>query len=188
MILLQPKLKSALADHKSFGFSRKQFNLIPQDLSLKFTVIVNTESGQFTKSTPIEIIGEIIHPLEGPEDFVWQRIGPSPATGLGEFGLQWQQNTVNQIVIQPLDDAKLVELKVEDWNLITTKEELAMAVETGTGLTKWEVIPTKVTFNYVIATKTAEGKYFLLNPTERTINPSDPGDRTVTGKYKYQNS
>ena len=160
------------------------FESISEGTTWIFKVIVTTADGQFAANAPIEIIGSITHPLEGPEDFTWERIGSSPGTGLDEFGLQWQSNTAEYIVITPSEGTKLVELNVNDWN-IETKEELVELVENGTALAKWEVIPTKVTFNYVIATKTKDGKYFLINPTERMIDPNDIGLRIVTGQYKY---
>jgi hypothetical protein len=158
-----------------------------QDQKLALCIEAKTATQTVDKSATIELKGiePPNHPLEGPKDFTWNRKGTADGTGLAEFGLAWKANTTTHLVITPLTGAKLVELRVEDWTLITTKEDLAAAVEAGTGLTKWEVIPTKTTFNHVIATKTDKGEYFLLNPTERTINPSDPGDRTVTGKYKY---
>jgi hypothetical protein len=154
---------------------------------LALCIEAKTATQTVDKSATIELKGiePPTHPLEGPKDFTWNRKGTAAGTGLSEFGLEWKSNTATNIVITPMTGSKLVEFKKEDWTLIETKEGLAAAVEAGTGLTKWEVIPTKATFDYVIATKTADGKYFLLNPTERTINPSDPGDRTVTGKYKY---
>ena len=160
---------------------------LPEGAVLKFVVEVITASTSADKTEPIEIIRipEPDPPLEGPKDFTWNRKGTNDGTGLSEFGLAWKKNTATNIVITPLDGAKLVVLKVEDWTLITTKKELAEAVEAGTGVTQWDVIPTKSTFNYVIATKTKEGKYFMLNPTERIINDTNTGDRSVKGKYKY---
>ena len=123
-------------------------------------------------------------PLSAATPFTWHRVGNASGTGLAQFGLEWKNNTGSHITITPATGTKLVELAETDWTTITTQEELAAIVDAATGISKWEVIPTKVTFNYVIATKTAEGKYFLINPTERTINPNDGGDRTVTGQYK----
>ncbi|MDR0363581.1 MAG: hypothetical protein LBH92_00940 [Bacteroidales bacterium] len=123
-------------------------------------------------------------PLSDPKDFTWHRVSSNDGTGLAQFGLEWKSNTATHIIITPVAGAKLVELTEADWTEITTQKGLAEVVNEKEGISKWEVIPAKTTFNYVIATRTAEGKYFLINPTERTINPNDGGDRTISGKYK----
>lgn len=152
-----------------------------------FDVQVSTPTHALTTASQGFVLPEEPQPtpLADAKDFSWNRKGSDPGTGdLALFGLEWKNNTATNIVITPAAGTKLVELAVSDWTTIETKEGLAEVVDAATGIEKWEVIPTKITFDYVIATKTAEGKYFLINATERTINPNDGGDRTVTGKYK----
>ena len=153
--------------------------------TLEFCIKATTANTEANGSAVIELNVAPPPPdeLDGPLPFTWNRKGTHDATGLAQFGLDWPSNTATNIVIKPLPGAKLVVLTPNDWTAITTVAELEAAVDTGTGVTEWAVIPTKITFNHVIATKTAGGEYFLLNPTERTI--VGEADRTITGQYKF---
>jgi len=161
------------------------FEGLDPDMALTFIVEANIADKQTTEKADVQIIGWPT-PLEGPEAFTWERSGNPVSTSpdLKLFGLEWKTNTGTHIVITPADGTKLVELTVNDWTSIETKEALAAIVEQMPEINKWEAIPAKADFNYVIATKTKEGKYFLINPTKRDIDQSDPGHRIVTGKYK----
>jgi len=157
-----------------------------KDSDLMFCIEAKTKDTEAAKSVPITVVEPINPdtPLEGPKGFTWDRVAPKDGTGLAEFGLAWTSNTDSKIVITPLTGTTLVQLEETDWT-ITTMEKLKELVDKGTPLSKWEVIPTKVTFNHVIATKTADGKYFLINPTSMVVDTNDGGHRTVTGEYKY---
>ena len=165
--------------------------IISEDLTLEFCIEAKTQNSESFKSATITIINATPppSPLEGPVNFTWQRISGQSAEGLVALGLEWQMNTATHIVIRPLPGSKLVVLTPIDWNALDTKEELAEAVDAGMGIDRWEVIPiNNTTFNHVIATRTGEGKYFLINPTESTvilIEPSGGLKITVTGQYKY---
>ena len=188
-ITFESKEKAWTKTYTIADFNEELLGNVPEGVTLAFCIEAKAETTEASKSAPITIIPKdvppIDTPLEGPLSFTWNRKGSADGTGLAQFGLAWTSNTPAYIVITHLPGAKLVVLEPNDWTALATKEALAAAVEAGTGVEKWEAIPTKATFNYVIATKTADGKYYLLNPTERTISPSDPGDRTVTGQYKF---
>ena len=161
-----------------------------KDKSAKLWVEVTTKGTNASGSTTINDIDSGIEeppvetPLDAEKDFKWERIAPAKGTGLAEFGLEWKSNTGTKIVIEPLAGTRLVELKVSDWATIETKEDLKAAVDAGTPLTKWEEIPVKIDLYCVIATKTADGEYFMIKPEKREVDPNDGGHRTVTGKYK----
>jgi hypothetical protein len=158
-------------------------------LDLKFCVDVVAQTTDASRSANITIIPVVIPEilLKGPENFTWERNGSPAATGLEQFGLEWKsQSTDLKIVIKPLSGTKFVILNPADWS-ITKMEELEELVNNGTHVGEWAVIPAKADqpLNYVIATKTDQGNYYLIHPTNRWIDPADGGHRKVTGEYKY---
>ena len=119
------------------------------------------------------------------KDFAWHRVGGDPGTGdLAVMGLAWTSNTGTHIIIKTTDGTTLVQLTEEDW-AIATEEALIEAFNAATPIATFELIPAKddtKDFNYVLATKKADGTYSLINPTKRVLVGTH--DRTVTGKYK----
>ena len=153
----------------------------------KIDIHVETING-VQASTTVDVVIIKTIPLKESE-FTWQRTGATPGTGLEQFGLEWNSNTATNIVVTPAYGTTLVQFAdVEKWNTITTLEELIEAFEAETPIDKFEEIPSKddtLEFNYVIATKKADGTYYLINPTKRVFLNSSY-TRIVTGGYKFE--
>ena len=174
------------ANYYNFSFTAEQLDA-KEGLERIVITAKAASNAIASKAVNVEIICSKLE--EG--EFTWQRTGATPGTGLEQFGLEWNSNTATNIVVTPAYGTTLVQFAdVEKWNTITTLEELIEAFEAETPIDKFEEIPTKddtQEFNYVIATKKADGTYYLINPTKRVLLfDGSSYTRIVTGGYKYE--
>src|SRR5690606_38214621 len=77
-------------------------------------------------------------PLSEAVDFEWERVGSNPGTGLAAYGLKWEQNTSSSAIVAIQSGTVMVELPSESWTTITTREELAAAIDGGTEITQYD--------------------------------------------------
>ncbi len=126
-------------------------------------------------------------PLSDATDFTWQRVGGAAGTGLSSFGLKWTSNAKETHAQITKDTAeKLVILTAADWTNITTKEDLAAAVEAGTDADVYDGVSTTAsgTYDDVIATKVGN-EYFLIHITSGDVQTGNAGTTvTITGQSK----
>lgn len=127
------------------------------------------------------------NPLDAEADFTWQRVGGSDATGLAMFGLKWTSNGKPVYAEIKKDMAqKFIQLTPVQWTSITTKEDLAAAVEAGTDIVEYSGVSAEAsgTYDDVLATKYND-EYFIIHVTNATVEVGGSGTTiTITGKYK----
>jgi hypothetical protein len=81
---------------------------------------------------------------------------------------------------------KFVQLTPAQWASITTKEDLAAAVDAGTDIVEYSGVSAEATGTYddVLATKYND-EYFIIHVTNATVVVGGSGTTiTITGKYK----
>jgi len=167
----------------------KWFGTIPEGTALTFNVTVTTADGQFTASIPIEVVGSLAHPLEGPEYLTWYRLG-STTTGLAEFGLKWYANRA-EIHAQITKDGadKMVLLSTENWDTFTTKAEVTAAIDAATDIETYTGInltAAKIETGMNVLGVKYNDMYYIINLTQVIVRIVDAGTETIaTGEYKY---
>jgi len=162
------------------------------DITEEIKVRVSVDNGTETSSTlTIKITSGGVDPepdpvLDAEADFTWTRVGGGSATGLDTYGLTWSSQDGSFITVKPLTNAKLIELTTADLSSITTKEALQEKVDgVTTGLTEYKKIPMgNKTVDLVIATKTADNVYYLINVKSTTDDGATTPTRKVIGKYR----
>ncbi len=119
--------------------------------------------------------------------FEWARDGANTATGLSQFGLEWNSSSkaVNAH-ITPASGNKMVILTTAQWTSITTQEGLASVVDAGTAATSYDAVDITGTtgndiYDDVIATKVGTS-YYMLHVTD--FNVPSGVDRRIGGDYK----
>ncbi len=126
-------------------------------------------------------------PLDAEADFTWQRVGGAAATGLDMFGLKWTSNGKPVYAEIKKDLAsKFVQLTPAQWTSITTKEDLAAAVDAGTDILEYSGVSADAsgTYDDVLATKYND-EYFIIHVTAATVEVIGSGTTiTITGKYR----
>ena len=159
--------------------------LNPFDNFLK--VVAETNDGG-SRAVGFEIGGG----LGNAQNFTWQRVGGTPATGLAEFGLQWIANVgssgnyMARIIVA--DAERLVQLPAHSWTFITRREELAWAINYETTEISDFRVPFvrtgNLNFNYVLGVR-VNGEYIMIHITQSNFVHSDAGSIvTITGQYK----
>ena len=155
------------------------------------TAIV-TDAASLNASKTVEITVEPVAatPLE-EKTFTWNRRGSNAATGLAEFGLEWNGNYAKAIyaTITPAAGVTMYEFATSAYTEATTEEAKVAAFENATPIQQWKEFnvtgATSQTFDKVIGTKTTDGKYHLLHITNGTYTSGSYGvDVTITGKAK----
>lgn len=122
--------------------------------------------------------------------FTWNRRGSNAATGLAEFGLEWNGNyRAVYATITPANGVKMYEFATSVYTNATTDVEKAAAFEGATEITQWKEFnvtgATSQTFDKVIGTKTTDGQYHLIHITNGTYESGSFGvDVTITGMAK----
>ena len=104
-------------------------------------------------------------------DFEWVKTGDSPAIGLEEFGLQWNNNNGCFAKIEPQDGVLLFSFTPEYWDIVITvfgKNVLfSEAIENGIPLSTFDDIHVDSSwcYDYVLGTVTIDGNYHLIHIT-----------------------
>ncbi len=132
-------------------------------------------------------VEEATTPLEGEEDLEWVRAPSTNGTNLDMFGLKWTYNEKTvYAVIEPDSAQKFVQLDSLQWVSITTKEDLALAVEDADSIVDYRNVSAFAdgTYNDVLATKFND-EYFILNIQEGIVVFDSIAGTTVTINGKY---
>ena len=97
------------------------------------TAVVTDVDGNTATATINVSVNEPAIPLEAA-DFTWNRHGGAAATGLDEFGLEWNSNAKEiYAVITPAEGAQLYKFDPEVWeNTTTSVQKAALFSETPT--------------------------------------------------------
>jgi len=125
-----------------------------------------------------------------PVDFIWNRHGAAPATGLDVFGLEWNSNTKDVFAnITPKIGATLYEFEPGIWENINTEIEKAALFnnEQLVGIETFRKVSTYYEHNdydFVIGT-TYNGQNHLIHITANELYTFNKGtDVTIYGQYK----
>lgn len=92
-----------------------------------YTFTVTSEDGTQTSvsfDVTVEMSAEVLETF----DFTWVRDGADPATGLDQFGLEWENNIGGEAIVAQDNATIFVEMSANDWNTVQTKEELTEAI------------------------------------------------------------
>lgn len=142
------------------------------------------------KTVEITVNPAAATPLE-PKAFTWNRRGSNDATGLAEFGLEWNGNYAKAIyaTITPAAGVTMYSFESSVFEAVTTETEKAAAFENATVIQQWKEFnvagATTQTFNTVIGTKTADGEFHLIHITNGSYTSGSYGvDVTITGMAK----
>ncbi|TAJ10110.1 hypothetical protein DMA11_19480 [Marinilabiliaceae bacterium JC017] len=163
------------------------------DKAGEFTLvfIATDKDGKQTRKDVKITVEAVATPLAEAKAFEWKREGSKDATGLDVYGLSWTSNLkldddkYHAIIKKGAD--KLVVLKAEDWESITTKEALKAAVDEATGVDKWvdAFADRNGDYDTVLATQKEEA-YFLIHIKKGTVEKGDNNISivTITGESK----
>ena len=134
--------------------------------------------------TVVESVNET--PLSDAENFEWERVGGNPGTGLAAFGLKWTSNTASSAVVAIESGTTMVELSGDSWDTITTREELAAAIASGTQIDAYEGVSVTAPGLYddVLAVS-HNGVNYLLHITAADVQSGGEGTTvTIQGQSK----
>lgn len=135
--------------------------------------------------TVVESVNET--PLSSATAFEWKRIGGNAGTGLAAFGLKWTSNTSTSAVVAIESGTVMVELPSESWTSITTREELAAAIASGTQISEYQgVSVTQSNLYDDVLAVSHNGVDYLLHITAADVQTGGGSGTTVTigGQYK----
>lgn len=134
--------------------------------------------------TVVENVNET--PLSAAEDFEWERVGGSAGTGLAAFGLQWTSNSGTSAIVAIQSGTVMVELPSSSWTSITTREELAAAIASGTEIDSYQGVSATASGLYddVLAVS-HDGVDYLLRINAADVTTGGSGTTiTIQGQYK----
>lgn len=183
-------IQSVASEEYPFEYTTELLNLVNENgnKAINVTITAKDVDGQTSvKVVDVEWGEEPTTPLEEAE-FEWKRVAGAAATGLDEFGLEWTKNAKEVMcIIVPKTGTKLVELTKEVYAL-ETLEELAVEIDNAQEIEKFNKVSAEApkVYDYYIGTKTAEGKYYVLNITKGSVVNTDDGTTiTITGNEKH---
>ena len=150
------------------------------------TAVVTDAAGQTATASFTVSVG-MENALE-PVEFTWNRHGGAAATGLDEFGLEWNSNAKEiYAVITPKEGAILYRFDPEVWEATTTTtEKAALFGETAISVAQFkEVSCTAVDKDYDIVLGTSyNGEFHLIHVTHSHVFTFKGTDVTITGEAK----
>ncbi len=151
-----------------------------------YTFTVNdTQNNQVSVSYDVlvESSGNI---LSAPQDFTWVRVGGAPATGLGQFGLEWTENSATSAIVAQDEATTMVMLDSDDWTNITTVEQLNEAIAASTAITEYTGISVTTSGTYSDYLGVVyNGNPYIIAIDEGTVVTGSLGTTvTVEGRYK----
>jgi len=177
---------------KITSFSDKNNYHLSQTISNITTdcrIIVSVDNGVTTsRALTIKVYtdgGDVTPPVGSPlttASFTWERSGTSAGTGVSDYGLSWTSNTASNATITAASGTKLVNLTTANWTGITTKEDLAAAIDGAASISQYTNV--SVTSNQlytdVLGVKTAGGVYYMINVTKSTVTSDAIKGTTIT--------
>lgn len=134
--------------------------------------------------TVVESVNET--PLSDAENFEWERVGGNPGTGLAAFGLKWTSNSASSAIVAIESGTTMVELSSDSWDTITTREELADAIASGTQIDAYEGVSVTAPGLYddVLAVSHNGVDYLLLITAANVESGAEGTTVTIQGQYK----
>lgn len=158
-----------------------------------YTFTVTSDDGTQTSvsfDVTVEMSSEVLETF----DFTWVRDGANPATGLDQFGLEWDLNTTGGNAIVSQDEATVfVALTQSVWDNVDTKEQLTEAIvdsenngnsfpnDRYTGISTVEATESYNDFLGVIY----DDEPFIIYVQSSVVNTGTSGSEiTVNGEYK----
>lgn len=142
---------------------------------IKFEV---TDKSDMTNSVSLTITAEpATTPLGQATDFTWTRVGGNDATGLGEFGLKWENNLKDvSAVIQKDAATKLVILNAGAWTSIETVEDLMAAVDAAEDNADYRGVSVEQNADYDdVLGVIYNDEYYLIHITSATVETGTVG-------------
>ncbi len=140
-----------------------------------------TDDNNKTKTVSIRVTTSgATTPLGSPQTFQWERKGGAAGTGLAQFGLKWTSNANGSAIVKTDAATRFVQLSVNDYASITTKEDLGATVEASAVITEYTGVSTAAsgTYNDVLGVR-HNGEYFILNVTKSTVTSSTAGTNII---------
>jgi hypothetical protein len=150
------------------------------------TAIVIDAAGKIATANITLSINNPAQPLV-PTEFTWNRHGGNDATGLDEFGLEWNSNAKEiYAVITPKEGALLYRFDPSVWATTTTDVEKAALFSEGITTTQFkEISCTAVDKDYDFVIGTAyNGEFHLIHVTHSHVFTFKGTDVTITGEAK----
>tara|TARA_R110002050_G_scaffold30928_3_gene79145 strand:- start:8307 stop:9128 length:822 start_codon:yes stop_codon:yes gene_type:complete len=151
-----------------------------------YTFTVTDKDGNTDVKTFTVTVDAGTTPLSSATAFTWERVAGNPATGLSQFGLKWTSNSSTSAIVALDAGTKMVELTPADWSSITTQEDLASAISSGTSVTEYRGVSSSAngTYDDVLGVS-YNGENFILNITQGTVSTSGAGTTiTINGESK----
>jgi len=142
---------------------------------IKFEV---TDKSDMTSSVSLTITAEpATTPLGQATDFTWTRVGGNAATGLGDFGLKWENNLkVVHAVIQKEEATKLVQLSADAWTNITTMEDLMVAVDAADDMADYRGVSVEANADYNdVLGVIYNNEYYMIHITSADVSVDNNG-------------
>ncbi len=150
------------------------------------TAVVTDADGKTATATINVSINKPAQPLEVTE-FTWNRHGGAAATGLDEFGLEWNSNAKEiYAVITPKADAQLYKFDPAVWASTTTNAQKAALFSEAISISQFkEISCTAANKDYDIVLGTYyNNEYHLIHVTHSSAYTFKGTDVTITGETK----
>ncbi len=126
--------------------------------------------------------------LSAAQSFQWRRVGGANGTGdLAKFGLKWTENTSSYAIVAQDKSTKMVQLNLDNWNNITTRNNLKSLIDSSSPIAEYRGVsvtePTKQ-YNDVLGV-IYNGTYYILRIQKSTVTNNSSGTTVVIdGQYK----
>lgn len=146
-----------------------------------FKFVVTDKDGEMNTISLTVTAEAATTPLTAATDTFFERVGGADGTGLEGFGLKWNSNAkVVSAVIQKDAATKLVMLSPEAWALLTTVEELVVAVDAAADMDAYKGISVEAdgTYDEVIAC-IHNGEYHMIHLTSADVSVDQVSGTTV---------
>ena len=175
-------------DSISYTLDSLTREIVSQDV---ITAIVTDVDGKIATAT-ITLNINYDDPQLVATDFTWNRHGGDDATGLAEYGLEWNSNAKEIFAqIKPMAGYTLYEFEPATWDLITTENEKNDCFSALAELPSIAVFNKVSAFashddlDYVIGTvEQATGKAYLMHITKNVVSTFKGTDVTIYGQAK----
>ena len=147
--------------------------------------VVDDDNQETTEVFKYEVLGTKI---SDEQSFTWQRIGTADATGgLDDLGLTWNSNTATYAIIKKGAE-KLVRLSSENYEALTTSEDLKTTIDDGEDVDEIQEVSAQSNSEYddlVIGTQTDTETYYIIKINSSTVETGSVGTTiTIYGNYK----
>ena len=151
------------------------FEVVDQD-GLKETVTVTVDVTPATSQ------------LTAAQSFTWEREGGDPATGLDQFGLEWDNQTTQNVIVTKDAATTMVELQSSAWTNINTVADLTAAISGGNVIQQYTGVSVQQdgTYDDVLGV-VYNGKVYMLHITNGDVTTAGTGTTIViTGEYRAE--